>query len=55
MTRFARFRRLSSLVCGSLALATLLGACGGPEIALNGTVTDLYTGQPVSDATIHIG
>lgn len=55
MTRFVRLRRFSSLVCGGLTLAALLGACGGPEIALNGTVTNLYTGQPISDATVHIG
>lgn len=40
-------------VCG-LALL-LLAACGGPEIALVGTVTDAYTGKPVPNAVISVG
>ncbi len=39
-----------------LALAVLLSACmGGPPIALTGTVTDAYTGKPVSSAKVKIG
>src|SRR5512138_3383901 len=38
-----------------LALATLLAACGGPEIPLNGTIIDAYTGKPVPAATINLG
>ena len=50
VTLIAR-RRLSFAVLW-IALAALLGACGAPEIALTGTVTDAYTNQPVPSATI---
>jgi hypothetical protein len=43
------------LVAFAFALATLLAACGGPEIPLNGTVIDAYTGKPVPAATINLG
>jgi protocatechuate 3,4-dioxygenase beta subunit len=33
----------------------LLAACGGPEIALTGTITDAYTNKPVPAATVKIG
>lgn len=36
-------------------VAALLAACGGPDIPITGTVTDAYTGKPVSDATIELG
>jgi hypothetical protein len=32
-----------------------LAACGGPEIPLNGTIIDAYTGKPVPSATINLG
>jgi len=38
-----------------VALAALLASCGGPEIPLNGTITDAYTGKPVPAATISLG
>src|SRR5689334_25321676 len=38
-----------------LVLAALLAACGGPEIPLNGTIVDAYTGKPVPAATINLG
>ena len=43
------------LVVFGLALAALLAACGGPEIPLNGTIVDAYTGKPVASATINLG
>src|SRR5262249_61135168 len=50
------FRRLP-LAALALAFAALLTACASraPEIALNGTVIDAYTGQPVPAATIKLG
>jgi hypothetical protein len=42
-------------VAFALALAALLAACGGPEIPLNGTIIDAYTGKPVPAATINLG
>jgi hypothetical protein len=54
MAILTRLRRGSFLLFG-LACAALLAACGGPDIALNGTVTDAYTGKPVSAATIDLG
>lgn len=38
-----------------LVLAVLLAACGGPDIAINGTITDAYTGKPIPAATIRLG
>ena len=38
-----------------LAVAALLNACMGPPIALNGTITDAYTGQPVPNAKLKLG
>ncbi|HEU5103508.1 MAG TPA: putative glycoside hydrolase [Roseiflexaceae bacterium] len=49
-----RIRHLPLLVF-SMALAALLAACGGPEIPLNGTIVDAYTGKPVPAATINLG
>jgi len=45
------------LIAFALAFAALLAACASraPEIALNGTVIDAYTGQPVPAATIKLG
>jgi hypothetical protein len=37
------------------AVAALLVSCGGPPIALNGTITDAYTGKPVSAAKLVLG
>src|SRR5919197_4473142 len=54
MAILIRLRRAAVLVLG-LALATLLAACGGPEVPLGGTVIDAYTGKPVSAATIQLG
>jgi hypothetical protein len=46
-----------ALLIGALAgLAVfVLAGCGGPEIALTGTVTDAYTGKPVPSATVKLG
>jgi hypothetical protein len=38
-----------------VALAALLAACGGPPIALHGTITDAYTGRPVTAAKLRLG
>src|SRR5689334_19871044 len=54
MSYLARIRHLS-LVIFAIALAALLAACGGPEIPLNGTIIDAYTGKPVPAATINLG
>src|SRR5262249_43493523 len=56
MRLFISFRRLPVMVL-ALAFAALLAACASraPEIALNGTVIDAYTGQPVPAATIKLG
>lgn len=54
MSTLPRIRRLP-LVAFAIALAALLAACGGPEIPLNGTIIDAYTGKPVSAATINLG
>src|SRR5436853_110216 len=44
------------LIAVSIALVALLVSCGGgPDIALNGTIIDAYTGQPVPAATIKLG
>jgi hypothetical protein len=54
MSILPRTRRLP-LVAFAIALAALLAACGGPEIPLNGTIVDAYTGKPVPAATISLG
>src|SRR4029453_10036965 len=54
MPTLPRMRNLL-LVVLALALAGLLAACGGPEIPLNGTIVDAYTGKPVPAATINLG
>src|SRR4051812_48929360 len=54
MSTLSRIRRLP-LVAFAIALAALLAACGGPEIPLNGTIVDAYTGKPVPAATINLG
>src|SRR5215212_11763937 len=54
MPTLPRIRRLP-LVALAIALAALLAACGGPEIPLNGTIIDAYTGKPVPAATINLG
>ena len=46
MSTLPRIRRLP-LVAFAIALAALLAACGGPEIPLNGTIIDAYTGKPL--------
>src|SRR6476646_9427924 len=43
------------LAAFAITLAALLAACGGPEIPLNGTIIDAYTGKPVPSATINLG
>lgn len=50
----ALLRRLL-VACVWVALVAGLAACGGPEITLTGTITDAYTGQPVSSAAITLG
>jgi len=54
MSCLPRIRNLP-LVVFAIALAALLAACGGPEIPLNGTIIDAYTGKPVPAATINLG
>ncbi|HJZ45912.1 MAG TPA: putative glycoside hydrolase [Roseiflexaceae bacterium] len=54
MSTLPRIRNLP-IIAFSLALAALLAACGGPEIPLNGTIIDAYTGKPVPAATINLG
>ena len=51
----AHIRPRSPLVALYLALVVLLAACGGPEIALTGTILDAYTGKPVPAARIKLG
>lgn len=45
------------LTLSALFLLVLLAltACGGSSIALTGTITDAYTGNPVADADVSIG
>jgi hypothetical protein len=43
------------IAAASLAVAAILVSCGGPPIALNGVVTDAYTGKPVSAARLSLG
>lgn len=47
------FRRFPVL-CSCAAALLLLAACGGPEVPLNGTVLDAYSGKPVSAAKINL-
>src|SRR6185295_14857455 len=47
-------RRLALAFLGAV-LVVLLAACGDPDIAINGIVTDKYTGKPVSSAMIKLG
>ncbi len=44
-----------SVAAVSLAAAAILVSCGAPPIALNGVVTDAYTGKPVSAARLTLG
>jgi hypothetical protein len=39
---------------GSALVAVGLAACGGPDVALVGTVTDAYTGSPVPAAVVQV-
>ncbi len=39
----------------AVALATLVSACGGPDVTLTGSVVDQYTGKPVPQATVTVG
>jgi hypothetical protein len=48
------FRRFAATAVAALC-ALLLFACGGPQVPLTGTVTDAYTGQPVTAATLTLG
>ncbi len=50
-----RARSRLSLIAVCFALAAVLAACGGPDIALNGTITDAYTGKPIPAATVKLG
>lgn len=50
----AYIRRFRIVMLGSMLVA-LLAACGGPQIALVGKVTDDYTGKPVPSATVKLG
>jgi protocatechuate 3,4-dioxygenase beta subunit len=43
------------IAAACLAVAAILVSCGGPPIALNGVVTDAYTGKPVSAARLTLG
>src|SRR5258706_13491330 len=43
------------IVALGVALAAILAACGAPPIAINGTITDAYTGRPVSTAKLTLG
>jgi protocatechuate 3,4-dioxygenase beta subunit len=38
-----------------IVVAAILASCGGPPIALNGVVTDAYTGKPISTARLTLG
>ncbi|HWQ12450.1 MAG TPA: putative glycoside hydrolase [Roseiflexaceae bacterium] len=53
--QIAAWRRSPAATAVALALGALLAACGSPPVPLTGTVTDAYTGQPVSSATITLG
>jgi hypothetical protein len=47
--------RCALMLLFTLAVATLLAACGGPDVPLGGTIIDAYTGKPVSTAIIQLG
>src|SRR5437667_414551 len=49
----ARLRLPLVVVC--VALAALLASCGGPDVALSGTITDAYTGKPLAGAQVKAG
>ncbi|GAB4109845.1 MAG: putative glycoside hydrolase [Roseiflexaceae bacterium] len=56
MKVLARIRRFAPSFGVALGLAALLAACSRqPDVALTGTVTDAYTGQPVPAASIALG
>ncbi|HNP85137.1 MAG TPA: putative glycoside hydrolase [Kouleothrix sp.] len=46
--------RRAPFICTVVALIFLLAACGGPDVPLNGTVLDAYTGKPVTAAKVNI-
>jgi hypothetical protein len=50
----AYLHRLPIVALG-IALAAILAACGGPPIALHGTITDAYTGKPITTAKLTLG
>src|SRR6266540_49880 len=54
MAILMRLRPALMLLFG-LTVATLLAACGGPDVPLGGTIIDAYTGKPVSAAIIELG
>src|SRR6266542_1388420 len=54
MAILMRLRPALMLLFG-LPVATLLAACGGPDVPLGGTIIDAYTGKPVSAAIIELG
>ncbi len=54
MTKTTRLLMMKYAALCAAALM-LLSACGGPEIALVGTVTDSYTGKPVQNVTVTVG
>src|SRR5258706_9825069 len=43
------------IVALGVALAAILATCSAPPIAINGTITDAYTGRPVSTAKLTLG
>ncbi|MFL5801923.1 MAG: putative glycoside hydrolase [Roseiflexaceae bacterium] len=43
------------IVALGVALAAILAACGAPPIAINGTITDAYTGKPIPAAKLTLG
>ncbi len=38
-----------------LLAGAVLAGCGGPDVALNGTVVDAYTGKPIPEAVVKVG
>lgn len=55
MAIFRTYLLRAAWLCACAALAVLMVACGGPDVPLNGTIVDAYTGKPVIAARINIG